>query len=159
MRRLVVMGFVFLTACDRLGIGGKADAGAAGSAAPGAASSGAVPDACALVSEQDLVATLGASPGAGKPMRVSPDRSTCMYPNGLIVAVEVAKNYEGTKKLIESQGRTTSPVAGVGDAAYWDSAGQLVVKGKKVFIGITQFGAQADKLKPLAAKLLAAADR
>src|SRR5215207_5268477 len=132
---LVFIVFVGCPACDRLGrdgATGKADAGTTLSAA--SAPNAGVPDACGLVSEQDLTAALGAPPGEGKAMRVLPDRSTCMYSTGLILAVEVARNYEATKKMIESQGRATTPVSGVGETAYWDPAGQLVVKGKKVFV-------------------------
>jgi hypothetical protein len=163
---LLVLSLVLsLVACDRLtgtGAGSSAadDGGsAAGAAAAKPSTAGGVPDACTLVGEQDLAAAVGSSPGVGKAMRVSPDRSTCMYSGGLILAVEVAANYDATKKMIEGQGRATTPVAGVGEAAYWDTSGQLVARGKKVFVGVTQFGSTPEKLKPLAAKMLTAADR
>lgn len=146
MRRFVVVLSLLVGAC-------KEDDGA------GSPASSGVPDACTLISEQELTTLLGEAQGTGKESRVSPDRSTCMYTSGLITAVEIAANYEKSKAIIEQEGRKTTPVTGVGQAAFWDEAGQLVAKGNQVFVGVTKFQSNPDELRPVAVKLLSAADK
>lgn len=116
-----------------------------------------VPDACTLITPAELSTLMGSEHGTGRPQRVSPDRSTCMYPNGTITAVEIAENYEATRGLIEGQGRKTQDVPGVGKAAFYDEAGQLVATGERMFVAVTAFGVDLEKLKQVALALLKAA--
>ena len=117
-----------------------------------------VPDACTLITPADLTAILGTEHGTGEPHSVSPARSVCMYPNGTITAVEIAGDYEASRRIIEENGSKTQDVAGVGKAAFYDPNGQLIAKGDKVFVAVTVFGVDIDKMKAAAAKMLDAAE-
>ena len=116
-----------------------------------------VPDACTLLSQADLTQILGTDPGAGSTRGDGHERSVCFFANGTITAVEIAGNYDASRALIEQQGRKTTDVTGVGNAAFFDPAGQLVARGDKVFVAVTAFGVDAEKLKAACAKMLAAA--
>jgi hypothetical protein len=117
-----------------------------------------VPDACSLITAARLGELLGSDPGDGQPQSVSPDRSICIYSGGVITAVEVAGNFEASRKIIEDNGSTTTDVPGVGNAAFFDSNGQLVAKGDRVFVAVTA-SAPTEKLSDVARELLAAADQ
>jgi hypothetical protein len=89
--------------------------------------------------------------------KISPDRSVCIYANGVITAVEIAANYDGSRRLIEANGSTTTDIAGVGSAAFFDSNGQVLAKGERYFVAVT-FSGPTEKLTEAARELLAAAE-
>jgi len=134
--------------------------GNAGSSAPAGqpdTDAGGVPDACSLMSAARLGELLAVDPGSGQSQSVSPDRSVCFYDGGVITAVEIAGNYEASRKIIEDNGSTTTDIAGLGTAAFHDSNGQVIAKGEKFFVGVTAV-APADRLADAARELLAAAE-
>jgi hypothetical protein len=106
----------------------------------GVADGEGVPDACTLITAEELSQLLGVETGEGTPQGASPDRSICIYPAGVITAIEVADNYQASRDLIEDQGRSTEDVAGVGTAAFFDEAGQLVALGDRYFVAVTAPG-------------------
>jgi hypothetical protein len=118
---------------------------AASSSSGGATTAnGEVPDPCTLVSEGQLAADLGASPGTGTPQTVDPkQRKICRYDSGLILAVEVAGNYDASVQGIRdnSGGATITELPGVGNAAIWQDngsgMGQLVAQGDTYMVGVT----------------------
>jgi len=112
-----------------------------------------VPDACGLISAEELSTLLGIDTGEGTTQGTSPDRSICIYPVGVITAIEIAENYEASRDLIENEGRETQDVSGVGNAAFYDEAGQLVALGDRYFVGITAAG-DVDVLAQVATRLL-----
>lgn len=108
---------------------------------------GNVPDACTLITPAELSQFLGTTVSdEGTPQSVSPDRSICIYEGGVITAVEIAANYDGTRERIEAEGRTTTDVAGVGERAFYDDAGQIVASGETVFVAITASGVPPEQL-------------
>jgi hypothetical protein len=109
-----------------------------------AATGGEVPDPCTLVAEGQLAADLGATPGTATPQSVDPSpRRICRYGSGLILAVEVAGNYDASVEAIRehSGGATISELPGVGRAAIWQDlgsgTGQLVAQGDTYMVGVT----------------------
>lgn len=167
MRRLLVLvtlAVLATSACttsDNNNAGGAATptgAGSAGTPAAGTTTkSGAVPDACTLITSAQLSQILGADQGTGQSLGSDPRRSICMYQSGTITAVEVAANYEASLRVIQDQGRKTTDVPGVGTAAFYDEAGQLVVKGTNVFVAVTAAGVSQDKLIAVCKVMLTAA--
>jgi hypothetical protein len=138
-------------------------AAAATSAEPNEeAPSGELPDPCTLVSDDVLAAALGASPGVGELMAPVPDqRKVCFYPDGTILAVEVAANWEGSLDGIrENLGdNALVPVAGLGEEAFWQpvggDVGQLLAREGNVFIGVTLATAGQDAATTIAQVMLA----
>jgi hypothetical protein len=118
---------------------------------------GSTPNACTLLTAQRLAELLGTDPGQGDPQSVSPDRSVCIYANNVITAVEIAANYEASRRLVEENGSTTTDIPGVGSAAFFDSNGQVVAKGNRYFVAVT-FSGPKEKLTEAARELLAAAE-
>ena len=136
-----------------LSVGGCADSGGGPNAeaspavsVPGGAGNEGVPDACGLVAREKLQEILGFDPGDPTPNSVSPDRSVCIYSNGVITAVEIAENYEASRDIIESNGSTTTDVAGIGTGAYYDSNGQLIAKGQRYFVGFAAGGVSIERM-------------
>jgi hypothetical protein len=116
----------------------------ASSSTGGATTGGDVPDPCTLVAQGQLAADLGASPGTGTPQSVDPtQRKICRYTSGLILAVEVAGNYDASVEAIRqnSGGATITELPGVGKAAIWqdfgNGTGQLVAQGDSYMVGVT----------------------
>jgi hypothetical protein len=163
MRRLLVL--VMLAVFVGSGCGTTADPGAgppvvpgsAGTSGGGATGSGAVPDACALITSAQLAQILGSDPGPGQTGGADPRRSICIYQSGTITAVEVAANYAASRRIIEDMGRKTTDVPGVGTAAFYDEAGQLVASGRTVFVAVTAAGVSQDKLVEVCRAMLVAA--
>jgi hypothetical protein len=126
-------------------------------AAPDATADGqadvAVPDACGLISSSELSELLGIETGEGSAQSGAPERSICIYPAGAITAIEIAGNYQASRDVIENEGRSTEDVPGVGNAAFFDEAGQLIVLGDRYFVAITA-GAEIDVLVEVARRLL-----
>ena len=105
---------------------------------------GEVPDPCTLVAEGQLTADLGAPVGTGTPQTVDPkQRKICRYDSGLILAVEVAGNYDASVAGIRqnSGGATITELPGVGNAAIWqdfgNGMGQFVAQGDTYMVGVT----------------------
>jgi len=105
---------------------------------------GEVPDPCTLVDASVLNDALGSDPGSGTVQGPVPDvRKVCLYPTGLILAVEDAANYEVSVDLIREDplGATISDVDGVGLEAIWQDfgggLGQLVARGDAYFVGVS----------------------
>jgi hypothetical protein len=105
---------------------------------------GEVPDPCTLVAQGQLAADLGASPGTGTLQTVDPkQRKICRFDSGLILAVEVAGNYEASVQGIRdnSGGATITEMPGVGNAAIWqdfgNGMGQFVAQGDTYMVGVT----------------------
>jgi hypothetical protein len=113
----------------------------------------AVPDACGLISSSELSELLGIETGEGAAQSGAPERSICIYPAGAITAIEIAGNYQASRDVIENEGRATEDVPGVGNAAFFDEAGQLIVLGDRYFVAITA-GAEIDVLVEVARRLL-----
>jgi hypothetical protein len=140
-----------------------ATAAAATSAEPNEeAPSGELPDPCTLVSDDVLAAALGSSPGAGELMAPVPDqRKVCFYPDGTILAVEVAGNWEGSLDVIrENLGDDALvPVAGLGEEAFWQpvggDVGQLLAREGDVFVGVTLATGGQDAATAIAQVMLA----
>ena len=149
VRRLIVLAFTTIVAA---GCGGDTDVQDATGGATGetsaeepvtgstgetaeAPASGEAPDACAVISGEEIASITGADPGAGTPGGGGA-RTVCFYETGLITAVEVAGNYEASKAIIEDM-RPIEPVSGVGNEAFWDSASQLVALGEEFFVAVT----------------------
>jgi hypothetical protein len=112
-----------------------------------------VPDACGLISSAELSELLGIEAGEGESQGLSPDRSICIYPAGVITAIELADNYQASRDIIENEGRATQDVPGVGNAAFYDEAGQLVALGDSYFVAIT-YPAEIALLSEVATRLL-----
>lgn len=122
---------------------------------PATGGSGAVPDACGLITSAELSQFLGMSvTGDGNSQSVGPDRSICIYDGGVITAVELASNYEPSRSRIEAEGRTTTDVPGVGAKAFYDEAGQLVASGDQVFVAITASGVPVEMMVEAAKVML-----
>jgi hypothetical protein len=121
------------------------------------ADAGAVPPACDLVSTEELSAHLGVDVGVGEESSVSPQRSVCFYPTGVITAVEVAENYEASRAVIEEMGSTTEDIPGVGRGAFYDANGQVIVLGERYFVAVAAYPPDRGRLTEAAKVLLAAA--
>ncbi|MBK9739967.1 MAG: hypothetical protein IPO93_10710 [Actinobacteria bacterium] len=81
---------------------------------------GGVPDPCGLLSQDELASILGAAPGEGTVQGPSPEmRKVCTLPDGTILGVEVAVDYDATLAAVEKSGldATLTDVSGVGDKA------------------------------------------
>jgi hypothetical protein len=115
-----------------------------------------VPDACSLLTTARLGELLGIEPGQGQPRSVSPNRSVCFYDN-VITAVEIAANYDASRRIIEENGSTTTDIPGVGTGAFFDSNGQVIAKGERFFVGVTA-SVSKDRMTDAARELLAAAE-
>jgi len=103
---------------------------------------GEVPDPCTLIRQSELTFLLDGDPGEGTEQAPVPDqRRVCTYDSGLILAVEVAANYQTTVDLIGQSGGSVQEVPGIGQAAVWQEigggAGQFVALGDEYFIGVT----------------------
>jgi hypothetical protein len=72
----------------------------------------------------------------------------------VITSIEIADNYELSRQIIEDDGRATEDVSGVGIAAFYDEAGQLIALGDRYFVGISAAGVDIETLKQAAARLL-----
>jgi hypothetical protein len=112
-----------------------------------------VPDACGLITAAELSDLLGIETGEGESQGASPDRSICIYPAGVITAIEIADNYQASRDVIEDEGRATEDVPGVGNAAFYDEAGQVVALGDQYFVAIT-YPADIAVLSEVANRLL-----
>lgn len=116
-----------------------------------------VPDACGLLEAAELSALIGFDVGEGDSQSVSPDRSICIYSLGALTAIEIAENYELSRRLIEEDGRETEEIPGLGKGAFYDPYGQVVALGDRYFVAITA-GETVDVLTQVAAALLEAAE-
>lgn len=122
------------------------------------AAGGQLPDACTLIAADRLGQLLGVSVGTGNSAGVSAERSICIYANGVITGVEVAANYDSSRKLIEDTGgRKTTDIAGLGRRAFHDEAGQVIASGDRVFVAVTASGVDQAKMVAVCKELLAAA--
>jgi hypothetical protein len=124
---------------DVTGDTGEADAG-------GGPAAGEVPDACALLSNEELTSILGADPGTAVDESFDPKhRRICTYTSGLILAVEVAENWQGDASfgLIDNP---SVEVEGIGEEAHWQDIGggtsQFVALGSEYFVALTVNGDQ-----------------
>lgn len=116
-----------------------------------------VPDACDLLTPAELSSLVGAEVGEGTSQSASPDRSICLFTDtGLILAIEVGGNYEVSRQLIDDEGRATEDLTGIGTAAFYDPAGQVVALGEQYFVGVSG-GGDIETQKQVAARMLAAA--
>jgi hypothetical protein len=107
---------------------------------------GDVPDACALLSSEELTSILGSDPGTAVDESFDPvQRRVCTYTSGLILAVEVAENWQGDASfgLIDNP---SVEVEGIGEEAHWQDIGggtsQLVALGPEYFVALTVNGGQ-----------------
>jgi hypothetical protein len=125
---------------------------------PGAANGGqgnqGVPDACGLITTQQLSQLLGQPAGTGTSTSVSPERSVCVYDGGFITAVEVASHYQGSRDSIDEMS-TTTDVPGVGKGAFYDANGQLIATGDRVFVAVTAAGVAIPQLVEVVKIMLA----
>jgi hypothetical protein len=65
----------------------------------------------------------------------------CIHGSGLILAVEVAANWEASIELVRASGLgSVEEVSGIGEAAVWQDlgggAGQLLALGSDHFVGV-----------------------
>jgi hypothetical protein len=96
-----------------------------------------LPDACALITSDQISELLGSTQGRGQTTGTNPQRSVCFYPSGVITTVEIVENYGASRSAAARAGRKTTDVGGVGKAAYYDEAGRLVATGERVFVTVT----------------------
>ncbi|MGH9110946.1 MAG: hypothetical protein ACRDZN_01375 [Acidimicrobiales bacterium] len=145
-------------------VAGETTTTAAAAADAGAsAGEGGVPDPCSLVPAANLVALLGADPGAGTPSAFDPDqRKICIYASGVILAVELGEHYEEAIDIIRDEMGVDAvqDVSGVGNAAAWhdvgEGAGQFLVSGDEYFVGVTVPAGGPDVGQAVAEAMLAA---
>lgn len=142
---------------------GSAGASTGPSAAPVAGEqdakpTGEVPDPCTLVDTEQLTDLLGSDPGEGTGAGTVPDqRKICTFSSGVILAVEVAEDWDRTlQQFEENVGKDAlAPVPGVGEEAYWQEVGrQFIVLGQHYFVGVT--GADQAAGQAVAEAMLAA---
>lgn len=154
---LVLAGALVVTGCsgDDDARGGT-DAGDEASTAP-------PPDPCALLSTDALAELTGVPPGEGTLRAVAPDqRKSCVFDDGLSLAVEVGEGYEATVELIRTTPGESAveDVEGLGSAAIWqdfgDGAGQLVADGDDYFVGVTVSSGGSEVGSAVAGAMLAA---
>ncbi|MEV5003688.1 hypothetical protein [Nocardioides sp. LML1-1-1.1] len=123
-----------------------------------AAPTGEVPDPCTLLDTEQLTDLLGADPGEGSVAGPVPDqRKICTFSTGVILAVEVAADWDETLVQLEKNAGKDAlePAAGVGTEAYWQEKGQqLIALGEHYFVGVT--GADQAAGKAVAEGMLAA---
>lgn len=142
----IFVAFSFAACSSSEGGTPPANTGSSPGATNPAAGNGAVPDACGLITAEQLGQLLGKPAGTGSPASVSPERSICVYDGGIITAVEVADHYDGSRDSIEQNGSTTTDVPGVGQGAFYDSNGQLIATGTRVFVAVTASGIPIAKM-------------
>jgi hypothetical protein len=106
-----------------------------------AAAGGEVPDPCTLLTSAELSGLLGTDPGAGTTQGPVPDqRKICLFGSGVILAVEVAANWDGSLQLIRDQigPDAIEEVPGVAAEAWWQAQGaQFLALGEEYFVGVT----------------------
>lgn len=106
-----------------------------------AAPTGEVPDPCTLLDTEQLTDLLGADPGEGTVAGPAPDqRKICTFAGGVILAVEVAADWDETLVQIRKNAGNDAlvPASGVGTEAYWQEKGQqLIALGEHYFVGVT----------------------
>ena len=112
--------------------------------APAEDTSGGIPDPCTLLTVEEITAIVGADPGTATPNTVAPDvRKVCMFDSGLILATEVAEDWDMSVENIlnESTGATTKELSGVGEKALFSDYGmsitQVVALEGDYFVGVT----------------------
>ncbi|MCX6431531.1 MAG: DUF3558 family protein [Actinobacteria bacterium] len=122
--------------------------------ASAAAPTGEVPDPCALLTADEISAITGSDPGTPKPNAVYPDiRKICNFEGGLILAVEVAADYDGSVAMVKGDTNVedSEDVSGVGDKAFFSTytfgATQILAVQGDYFIGVTSL---LDKEKSIA---------
>lgn len=103
-----------------------------------------VPDACAQLSSEELTSILGADPGTAVDESFDPEhRRICTYTSGLVLAVEVAENWQGDDSFGSSTTRPSKSKGG-GEEAHWQDIGggmgQLVALGPGYFVALTVNG-------------------
>jgi hypothetical protein len=170
LRRLVVLGTValLLIGCSDGDGGGDVADRAERTAEPGGDDgdgggeprAGDLPDPCALVDDADLADLLGTDPGDGELAAPVPaQRKTCIYPSGLVLAVEVASNWQGSLAVIRGElgASALEPVLGVGEEAYWQADGaQLLALDDGHFVGVSVGSGTKDAARAIAEAMLAA---
>lgn len=123
-----------------------------------AAPTGEVPNPCTLLDNEQLTDLLGADPGEGTVAGPAPDqRKICTFSTGVILAVEIAADWDETLVQLEKHAGKDAlvPAAGVGTQAFWQEEGrQLVALGEHYFVGVT--GADQAAGKAVAEGMLAA---
>ncbi len=106
-----------------------------------AAPTGEVPNPCTLLDTEQLTDLLGTDPGEGTVAGPVPDqRKICTFSSGVILAVEVAADWDQTLAQLEKHAGKDAlvPAAGVGTQAYWQEGGrQLIALGEHYFVGVT----------------------
>ena len=110
-----------------------------------------------MIEAAELSALIGFDVGEGDPQSFSADRSICIYSSGAITAIEIAENYELSRQLIEEDGRETEEISGLGNGAFFDPYGQVVVLGDQYFVAISAVEG-VDVLTEVAGALLEAAE-
>lgn len=130
--------------------------------ASAAAPAGEVPDPCTLLTTDQISAITGSDPGAPTPNAVYPDvRKICKFDGGLILAVEIADDYDGSVAMVKGDTNVedSEDVAGVGDTAFFSTyAGgvtQLLAVQGDYFVGVTSM-LDKDQATQLAQEMLAA---
>jgi hypothetical protein len=157
---LVVAGALAISACGDDGD----DTAAAGSAGNGPA---AVPNPCELLNPDELAFVLGRRPGRATPSAYDPEqRRICTYGSGVIVALEIAENYDTAIEVArdESGEDSVSEVSGVGEGAVWqevgDGSGWFMALGDEYFVGVLMPGGHQGRGQAIAAlALIALAER
>jgi hypothetical protein len=104
---------------------------------------GALPDPCSLIPSDELSTLVGSDVGIGTTQDVVEQRRVCTYESGLILAVEVAEDWEMSLDLLrDSTGAdSVEEIPDVGNAAVWQTAGgdvgQFLALDDDVFVGVT----------------------
>jgi hypothetical protein len=109
--------------------------------APSAQSGGsATPDACTIVSRDELVKAVGRSDfGRPRPDTGPNGGSSCRYSSSrgsvtISLASQTRAAFDDFKKLLVDQGKKPETVAGIGDTAYfWDDNSLYALSGKTSF--------------------------
>lgn len=90
------------------------------SAADGDAAPTAIPDACAVLSGEDLTTLTGVDNGAGSAMAGGSDlKSTCLFASGLITSVVKGSEFDGVAAVMKADANAEGvrDLAGAGDRA------------------------------------------